>query len=225
MIKTRQTTGTAFALSIIALGGGLSAALGGCAMMAAPTGTISRDAAARSGDWHDVATEADRQRIRGWWQAWADGLASARAHGNGAAVTAEGALLDPAAALPNPHLPPGDYACRVIKLGTPAGSSLAYVAYPRFRCRVAAEQDIFSFTKLTGSQRQVGLIFDDSDRRKIFLGTLMLGDETRALDYGADAERNLAGLVERIGPNRWRIVFPRPAFESMVDVMELVPEA
>ena len=151
--------------------------------------------------------------------------ASARAHGNVAAVAAEGALLDPAAALPNPHLPPGDYACRVIKLGTPAGSTLAYVAYPRFRCRVAAEQDIFSFTKITGSQRQVGLIFDDNDRRKIFLGTLMLGDETRALDYGADAERNLAGLVERIGPNRWRIVFPRPAFESMIDVMELVPEA
>ena len=196
-IRLKLTSALAFAV--------LSGAVGGCAMMAAPTGTISRDAAARSGDWHDVATEADRQRIRGWWQAWADGLASARAHGDGAAITAEGALLEPAAALPNPHLPPGDYACRVIKLGTPAGSTLAYVAYPRFRCRVAAEHD--------------------NDRRKIFLGTLMLGDETRALDYGADAERNLAGLVERIGPNRWRIVFPRPAFESMIDVMELVPEA
>jgi hypothetical protein len=67
------------------------------------------------------------------------------------------------------------------------------------------------------------LIFGDNDRRKIFLGTLMLGDEARALDYGTDPQRDMAGIVERIGPNRWRIVFPRPAFESIVDVMELVP--
>lgn len=198
-------------------------ALSACAMMAAPTGTISRDDAVRSDDWHDVATEADRNRIRDWWQAWAEALASARGAGHGAAIAAEGALLQPDAALPNPHLPPGDYQCRTIKLGTPAGSSLAFIAYPRFACRVAAEQDIFSFTKLTGSQRQVGLIFDDSDRRKVFLGTLMLGDEVRALDYGSDPQRDVAGLIERIGPNRWRLVLPRPAFESIVDVIELVP--
>lgn len=198
-------------------------ALPACAMMAAPTGTISREAAARSDDWHDVATEADRQRIRGWWAAWGDALASARAAGHAAEIAAEGALLVPDAALPNPHLPPGDYQCRTIKLGARAPQGLAYVAYPRFRCRVAAEQDIFSFTKLTGSQRQVGLIFDDDDRHKIFLGTLMLGDESRALDYGSDPQRDVAGLVERIGPSRWRLVMPRPAFESIVDVIELVP--
>ena len=65
------------------------ALLPACAMMAAPTGTISRDEAARSDDWHDVATEADRQRIRGWWPAWTDALASARASGHAAAVAAE----------------------------------------------------------------------------------------------------------------------------------------
>lgn len=200
------------------------ALLPSCAMMEAPTGTISREEAIRSDDWHDVATEADRQRIRGWWQAWTDALASARASGHAAAIAAEGALLVPDAALPNPHLPPGDYLCRTIKLGSPTAQGLGYVAYPRFRCRVAAEQDIFSFTKLTGSQRQVGLIFDDDERHKIFLGTLMLGDEVRALDYGSDPQRDVAGLIERIGPTRWRLVMPRPAFESIVDVIELVPE-
>ena len=209
-------------LSLIPLG---LLALPGCAMMAAPTGTISREEAIRSDDWHDVATEADRQRIRGWWTAWGDALASARAGGHAAEVAAEGALLAPDAALPNPHLPPGDYHCRTIKVGAQSTQGLSYVAYPRFRCRVAAEQDIFSFTKLTGSQRQVGLIFDDDDRHKIFLGTLMLGDESRALDYGSDPQRDVAGLVERIGPNRWRLVMPRPAFESIVDVIELVPES
>lgn len=201
----------------------LALALPGCAVMSAPTGTISRADAARADDWRDVATPADRARIRDWYPAWTEGLASARIMGHAGEVAGEGVLLEPQAALPNPHLPPGDYRCRVIKLGSPNGQGLGYVAYPYFNCRVAAEQDIFSFTKVSGSQRQIGLIFDDSDRRKIFLGTLALGDEARALDYGSDASRNLAGLVERIGPMRWRIVFPRPAFESVVDVMELVP--
>ena len=150
-------------------------------------------------------------------------MASAAEAGYGPDIAAQGVLLDPLAALPNAHLPPGDYDCRVIKLGAQAPRGLAYVAYPEFRCRVEAEQDIFSFAKLTGSQRPVGLIFADNDRRKIFLGTLALGDESRALDYGTDPQRDLAGIVERIGPQQWRIVFPRPAFESIVDVIELVP--
>ncbi len=211
-------TRAAFLLPMI-----IGASLSSCAMMREPTGTISRADAARADDWHDVATPADRGRIGDWWPAWNEALASARSGGFAAQVAAEGTLLDPQAALPNPHLPPGGYRCRVIKLGSPGNAGLAYVAYPFFACRVEAEQDIFSFTKLTGSQRQVGLMFDDTDRRKIFLGTLMLGDEADAMDYGSDAARNLAGLVERIGPARWRMVFPRPAFESIVDVMELVP--
>lgn len=206
-----------------ALLGGALALLPACAMMNEPTGTIARDVAARSDNWRDVATPRDRERIRGWWTAWTDALASARALGHAQDITREGVLLDPQAALPNPHIPPGDYDCRVIKLGTPSGSTLGYVSYPRFRCRVEAEQDIFSFTKITGSQRPVGLLFDDSDRRKIFLGTLVLGDEERAIDYGTDADRDMAGLLERIGPDRWRLVLPRPAFESIVDVIEITP--
>jgi hypothetical protein len=52
---------------------------------------------------------------------------------------------------------------------------------------------------------------------------LVLGDESRALQYGRDTERDVAGFVERIGPNRWRLIMPRPHFESIMDVMELVP--
>jgi hypothetical protein len=67
------------------------------------------------------------------------------------------------------------------------------------------------------------MIYPDSTRRMIFLGTLQLGDERRSLRYGVDSERDMAGLVERIGDRRWRVVFPRPTFESIVDVLELVP--
>ena len=78
--------------------------------------------------------------------------------------------------------------------------------------------------KLSGSQRYVGLIFPGDAIRNVFLGTLALGDELRVLQYGQDDLRDVAGYVERIGPNRWRLVMPRPHFESQIDVMELVPE-
>jgi hypothetical protein len=61
--------------------------------------------------------------------------------------------------------------------------------------------------------------------RQVFLGSLVLGDETRAMQYGNDPERDLAGFVERIGDRRWRLLLPRPRFESLIDVVEIVPAA
>jgi hypothetical protein len=52
---------------------------------------------------------------------------------------------------------------------------------------------------------------------------LVLGDESRALQYGQDQTRDIAGYMERIGPARWRLIMPKPNFESQLDVMELVP--
>jgi hypothetical protein len=78
--------------------------------------------------------------------------------------------------------------------------------------------------KLSGPQRYVGLIFPVDPVRSVFLGTLVFADETRALQYGQDELRDVAGYVERIGPNRWRLIMPKPNFESQLDVMELVPE-
>jgi hypothetical protein len=78
--------------------------------------------------------------------------------------------------------------------------------------------------KLTGVQRYVGLVFPGDAIRNVFLGTLVLADENRALQYGQDQRRDVAGYVERIGPNRWRLVMPQPHFESRLDVLELVPE-
>jgi hypothetical protein len=45
------------------------------------------------------------------------------------------------------------------------------------------------------------------------------------MQYGRDTQRDVAGFVERIGPNRWRLIMPRPHFESQMDVMELLPSA
>jgi len=179
--------------------------------------------ASAGSNWRAAATEHDRDRLRHWRDAWVDALAQVNGGANAAEIARGGALFAPDAALAGAEPPPGDYDCRTIKLGRAQRSMLDYVVYPAFRCRIAREAGRLHFTKLTGSQRQAGTIFPDNGRRMIFLGTLMLGDETRALRYGRDRERDLIGLVERIGPDRWRIAFPRPYYESLLDVIELVP--
>jgi hypothetical protein len=174
--------------------------------------------------WRPIATEHDRWRIANWRRSFTEGVADASAGGHANEVTSAGALLRPDAGLADPRPPAGDYRCRFIKLGSQAALALNYVAYPWFSCRIDENGELMRFRKLDGSQRPIGTLYPDSRLRMIFLGVLQLGDETRAHVYGRDEGRDMAGVFERIGDNRWRIVFPYPRFESLVDVMELVPE-
>ena len=173
-------------------------------------------------DWRAAATGHDRDRLRDWRASVVKALAQARAGGHIGEVAAEGVLLEPDAALGGP-IPDGTYRCRVIKLGAKTPGMLDYIAYPAFSCRVQQENKLQGFAKLTGSQRPVGLIFPNDALRQVFLGTLVLGDEDRAMQYGNDPDRDVAAFVERIGPARWRMVMPAPAFESTLDVIELTP--
>jgi hypothetical protein len=175
-------------------------------------------------NWRSVATDADRERVRKWRTAWVRALAQARAAGHGAEIAAEGALLQPDSALKGAEPPPGDYRCRVVKVGAKGEGLLDYVAYPPFDCRISAGAGAMDFVKLTGSQRPVGRLFPDSDRRLVFLGTLQLGDERGTLRYGHDRDRDMIALLERVGERRWRLAFPYPAFESTLDVIELLPK-
>lgn len=176
-------------------------------------------------DWRRIATDADRERLRAWRDAWVAATTRARAAGSGAALDQQGALFRFDEALDRPLPPPGNYRCRTFKLGAKGAGMPDYTAYPWFACRIAAEGDVTSLTKLTGSQRQVGLLFAAAPRRGVFLGTLMLGGEARPMEYGRDAGRDVAGWVERVDTARWRVAMPWPAFESTLDVLELVPAA
>lgn len=169
--------------------------------------------------WREVASETDRLRLRSWRTTWVEGLQAARS-GHADEIAAQGALLEPDAALLDPAPPAGNYRCRTVKLG---GRDLAYVAYPTYSCRIVADGATLRFTKRDGSQRPIGHIYPAGARRMIFLGSLQLGDERQVLPYGTDSRRDMAGIVERVGARRWRLVFPRPAFESIIDVIELVP--
>jgi uncharacterized protein DUF4893 len=194
-------------------------ALPGCAAIQ-PSGAVI---GAPVRDWRMVATADDRERLREWRDSFVGALRDARTAGHSAEIAREGALLDPDAALGGGPIPNGDYRCRVIKVGAKGEGLLNYIAYPYFACRIAQQGGLQSFAKLTGSQRQIGVIFPADAIRQVFLGTLALGDEHRATQYGTDRERDVAGWIERIAPNRWRMVMPRPHFESRLDVMELVP--
>jgi hypothetical protein len=203
------------ASALLALGLGLSA----CSAMR-PGGAVIESPPR---DWRAVATSEDRGRLRAGRDAVVSGLKAARASGPAAEIAREGALLEPDAALGGGPIANGNYRCRVFKLGAKSPGLLDYVAYPAFACRIRQEKDLQGFAKLTGSQRAVGLVFPGDVMRQVFLGTLVLGDERRAMQYGRDQERDVAGFVERIGPNRWRLIMPRPHFESQIDVLELVP--
>ncbi|WP_230482160.1 DUF4893 domain-containing protein [Sphingomonas sp. Leaf21] len=190
----------------------------------ATTGVVGTAVAQRveqASDWRLAATADDRVRLRSWRSAWVKGIAQARQGGFASDVAALGALADPDHSIAEPGLPDGEYRCRTIKLGTQGRAVLTYVAYPFFRCRVSDSGA--SLTKLDGSQRLTGRIFADTDARSIFLGTMILGDEESSYPYGRDRARNMAGVVERIDAKRWRIAFPFPAYESVVDILELLP--
>jgi Domain of unknown function (DUF4893) len=190
----------------------------------APSGVGDTQAAApRDADWRTVVTAADRVRLRRWRSAWVTALDQVRAAGHAGDVARDTGLFEPDRALADPLPPAGAYRCRVFKLGSKGGSGLGYVAYPAFQCRVSGNGAALRFAKLTGSQRPVGRIFASEPARAVFLGTVVLGDESRTIDYGRDTTRDMAGFVERIGTRRWRMVLPYPAFESTLDVIELVP--
>lgn len=204
------------------------ACLGLCAALAlaacgARQGAEPLMAPAAPPEWRSIATAHDRARLRDWRSAWVEALRKAQAAGFGPTIAREGALLQPDSAVEWHEAPDGDYRCRTIKIGGKSEGMLDYVAYPVFNCRIRREQGLMSFAKMSGSQRPIGHLLADPGNRMIFLGTLQLGDETRALEYGRDQERDMAGIFERIGEDRWRLVFPSPHFESMTDVLEIVP--
>jgi hypothetical protein len=172
-------------------------------------------------NWRSLITDDDRGRVRKWRDAWIEALAQAQPT-SAAAIAREGVLLNPDAALPGARIPAGDYRCRTIKLGTQSGHA-TFTAYEPHLCRIGAEGTRMHFSVLDGPQRPLGTFFPDTTRRMIFLGTLQLGDEALAYRYSRDRERDMVGLLERIGDSRWRLVLPHPHFESLLDVIELVP--
>ncbi len=179
----------------------------------------------KSDAWTQIATAADESRIARIGLAWQSALSDARPRFAGE-IRKEGPLLDPRAALPRPAPTPGSYNCRLIKLGKATSKAPAFERFKPFFCYVQVEGDLLTIVKQTGSQRPAGRLWeDDQPERLIFLGSLALGDEQAPLAYGDDPKRDMAGVLERIAPFRWRLVIPWPQSTSKLDVFELTPVA
>jgi hypothetical protein len=172
--------------------------------------------------WQAIASAADKQRIANVSGAWAAGLASARKAGFNQALREESELLKSNAALARPAPTPGSYRCRLVKLG----GKPAFEKFKPFFCYVEVDGNLLTIVKQTGSQRPAGRLWeDDIPVRLIFLGSLALGDEEAPLAYGDNPKRDMAGILERTGPFRWRLVIPWPQDGSKLHAYELTPVA
>ena len=213
---------------IIMATAGLAAAVSGCetAKPKLPSGvrpSVEVGPPLKSEAWRTVATAEDRDRLDRLGLAWREALADAQ-KSNASDVRREGKLLLPRSALPRPAPTPGSYNCRLIKLGKGTAAAKPYETFKPFFCYVEVEDELLTIVKQTGSQRPAGRLWEDDDpTRLIFLGSLALGNEDQPLAYGDDPKRNMAGVFERIGPFRWRLVIPWPQSMSKLDVFELTP--
>lgn len=170
--------------------------------------------------WRGIAAPDDIERLAGVDIAWDEALARARESGLSDEVEAEGALLDPAAALPRPAPAPGSYTCRVLRFGGPGRA--AFRAYPPFFCYVGVEDELLALTKQTGTERPGGYLYESEDPlRMVFLGSVALAGEELAQGYTESEGRGIAGLFERVDYFHYRLVVPWSRSGAKLDVIEL----
>lgn len=189
-----------------------------------PRPVVSVAAPSKSELWMGIASTADTRRLANITGAWAAGLADARKADFVTAIRQEGELLKTGAALARPAPTPGSYNCRLIRLGSTGRGKPALEKFKPFFCYVEVEGNLLTIVKQTGDTRPAGRLWeDDNPRRLVFLGSLALGDEEQPLAYGENARRDMAGIFERIGPFRWRLVIPWPQDGAKLNVFELTP--
>jgi hypothetical protein len=211
-----------WSLPLLALAGGCTTA----ADRARSGASITVEAQTKSDLWQAVANASDQDRIDRLGLAWQQSLIEARPR-FARAIEAEGVLLEARSALPRPQPTPGSYNCRMISIGKADRKAPALEKFKPFFCYVLTDEDgVLTIVKQTGSQRPAGRLWDDDDpNRMIFLGSLALGDEKEPIAYGEDPKRDMAGVFERIGPFRWRLVIPWPQSGAKLQVFELTPVA
>ncbi|UYN98751.1 MAG: DUF4893 domain-containing protein [Devosia sp.] len=115
-------------------------------------------------------------------------------------------------------IPDGAYRCRTIKMG----GILPLTVYGFFACSVS--EGGTRIDKTTGSQRFSGTLYP-LEGAVFYRGALHYGNEG-PMAYNADAERNQVGCIYRAPGDEitsYRLELPAPLFESVHDVIELVP--
>lgn len=173
--------------------------------------------------WRGLVQPADLSRIEGLAADWIKALGAARGAGFTRRLRQEGPLFDPAIALPVPAPAPGAYRCRLFRLGGGARGRGAFSLVGSFFCFISVEGRQLRFVRETGSPRPVGFLYDDSDdTRLVFIGAAAGRRETSVPAYGDRLERNVVGVMQRVGNFRYRLVLPSRA-DTPIEVYELTP--
>jgi hypothetical protein len=164
-----------------------------------------------------LITAADSKRLEQYQQTKTKAVADAKATGAAADVRLVEELLN------RPGLPfsqdfdmTGNWQCRTIKLG---GMAPALVVYGWFKCKVTDDGSGWALEKVTGSQRTKGRFYTDSDTRLTYLGTGYVAEQ-KPVKYGTGPKTDEVGYAYRTGKNAFRIEFPAPYYESLLNVME-----
>lgn len=173
--------------------------------------------------WRDILHPADHERLLAIGPTWATALEQARRGGFARRVANEGALLDPGAALARAAPAPGSYRCRLIRIRSGSRRVPAFAVRGPYFCNVEADGVMLTLTQQTGSDRPGGYLWEDSDRRMIFIGAAAQGREESPPAYGERAERNVVGVLERVGQFRYRLVVPEPTSGATLEILELIP--
>jgi hypothetical protein len=168
--------------------------------------------------WRRVASARDAAALDAVAAGWDRALAASRAAGLARRVAAEGVLLVPGAGLPRAAPAPGTYRCRYVRLGVRKWTASAQ-AY----CYVGVGAGQLSLATELRGLRLGGYLWElKSGERLVFLGaTAPTGGKTPPA-YGDNPVGDSAGLVERIGEFRYRLVLAEPAPGGGLVVVDMV---
>lgn len=126
--------------------------------------------------------------------------------------------------LPRAAPAPGPYRCRIIRLGAGSGAARNRTSR-RARedfCFIGADAAHLTLTAETPSRRLGGLLRETSSKdRLVFLGAEIAPRARTAPPYGDPPSASTAGVFERLGDFRYRLVV-RGNSPGTIDIYELV---
>ena len=162
-----------------------------------------------------IITPNDKQRLAGYEQTRKAALEEAKAGAPAELADLNKVLARPTVAFSNKDLT-GNWQCRTIKVG----KILPLVIYPWFKCRITDDGAGWMLEKVSGSQRTKGRFYDDGEKRAIYLGSDYVSGE-KAKPYGSGPKTDSVGYAFRTSAKAFRIEFPKPFYESNLDIIEL----
>jgi hypothetical protein len=160
----------------------------------------------------------DRVRFASFDQVRADAIAQATKEAGSKAELDDLTSVLSGSAIPiNAKALIGDWRCRTLKLG---GGLSGLVIYGFFKCNISAQGDALIFQKVSGSQRTRGNLYRLSDTRYAYLGAGTVNDDP-PIAYGSAPQEDEVAYLVQVAPNRLRLEFPKPHYESDFDIIDL----